>query len=66
MENQRKGKLYENNLANEITNGEFQNLNDMVSKSDHSNIFELILAPTLQSEQREPDKAKKRNRKKHL
>lgn len=66
MENQPNGKLYENNLVNEITNGEFQNLNDMVSKSDHSNIFELILAPTLQSEQREPDKAKKRNRKKHL
>lgn len=53
------------NLANEITNGEFPTLKDMISKPDYSSLFELLLAPTFEAAQQDPDKTKKRRRKKH-
>ncbi|WP_461790494.1 DUF5712 family protein [Pedobacter sp.] len=65
LENQPNGKLYENNLVNEITKGEFPTLKDMLSKTGHESIFELLLAPTFEPEQQEPNKTKKSRRKKH-
>lgn len=59
------GKLLKSNLANEITNGKFPTLNDMLSKTGNENIFELLLAPTFEPGQQAPDKAKKRKREKH-
>ncbi|MNK18104.1 hypothetical protein D3C87_363020 [compost metagenome] len=64
LENQPKSKLYENNLANEITNGEFPTLKDMIAKSHYASLFELLLAPTFEPAQQDPNKTKKRKRKK--
>jgi len=51
------------NLANKITNGEFPTLRDMMIKSDHESMFELLLAPTFEPAQYHPDQTKKRKRK---
>lgn len=58
-------RLLKSNLANDITNGEFPTLNCMLSKTSHGSLFELLLTPTFEPEQQEPDKNKKRRRKKH-
>ncbi|MFC1223414.1 DUF5712 family protein [Pedobacter sp. BG31] len=57
-------KLLKNNLVNEITNGEFPTLNDMISKTSYASIFELLLAPTFEPALQDPNKTKKRKRKK--
>jgi hypothetical protein len=58
-------KLLKINLANEITNGEFPTLKNMIAKPDYSSLFELLLAPTFEPEHQDLDKNKKRRRKKH-
>ncbi|MEH3112620.1 DUF5712 family protein [Pedobacter terrae] len=65
LDNVPDNKLLKNNLVDRITNREFPTLIDMVSKTNHSNIFELLLAPTFETEQQDIDKTKKRKRKKH-
>lgn len=58
-------KLSANNLVNDITNGEFPTISDMISKTDYADIFELLFSPPLEPETQNLDKSKKRKRKKH-
>ncbi|MFN0257724.1 DUF5712 family protein [Pedobacter ureilyticus] len=62
LEKHPQGTSYENSLVNEITNGEFSNFIDMISKPDYASIFELLLAPTF--EPRSPDVSGKKKRRK--
>ncbi|SOD12252.1 DUF5712 family protein [Pedobacter xixiisoli] len=52
-----------NNLVNKIGNGEFPTLDDLISKSNHTNIFELLLAPSFEPEPQGFEKKIKRKKK---